>query len=277
MPTIPSPLARLFSRSLLAFSPSPSRWLSLSLALSLFACTRTQSLGSAGDPDASAADVADVADDASAADVTAADVTDVDGQADRVVRDTGHDVPVDVPMPVDAPDDAADGPPDLCLDNGVTYHVGDVIPRGTASCPISCICIAAGVVGRCTGACPVDALPADASPVADGTSSCVNTFGQVSAGLCCSDTGDFPDTCAVGACSCSPASSHSVNTCVCPSGTCFLPGLGCVGPAGVCTVGDDQSCNDNIGLNAFHGQCVAGGRCICKLGPGHVAASGKCL
>jgi hypothetical protein len=251
--------------------------------LSLFACTRTQSLGSAGDPDASAD---------AAADADAADVADVDAQADRVVRDTGRDVPVDVPMPVDvrmpvdvpmladapadAPDDATDGPPDLCLDNGVAYHVGDVIPRGTASCPISCICIAAGVVGRCTGACPVDALPADASPVVDGTS-CVNTSGQVSAGLCCSDTGDFPDTCAVGACSCSPANSHTVNTCVCPSGTCFLPGLGCVGPAGVCTVGDDQSCNDNIGLNAFHGQCVAGGRCICKLGPGQLAASGKCL
>src|SRR6185295_11991799 len=69
---------------------------------------------------------------------------------------------------------------------------------------------------------------------------------QVSASLCCGSVADFPDTCNVGACGCSPENSHSINTCLCPGGGCFSAVTKtCAGPAGICTVGQDQSCNDN--------------------------------
>jgi hypothetical protein len=44
---------------------------------------------------------------------------------------------------------------------------------------------------------------------------------------CCTDVGDFPDMCRVGACGCAPASSHTIATCTCPSGSCFSPDVGC--------------------------------------------------
>jgi hypothetical protein len=207
------------------------------LALALAACTRDRSLGS----------------------VDAADGRD-EGQETPDAADAPGDIPVDVP--VDTPVDRFDGQVEaVCIDNRVTYHVGDVIPRGDTSCPISCLCLEGGVIGACTGACPTSNL-------------CLTTNGQVSTGLCCANVGDFPDSCAVGACGCSPANSHSVSTCVCPAGGCFLQPYGCVGPAGVCTVGADQTCNDNPTINSLHGQCLAGGHCTCNFGP--LTASGKC-
>ena len=94
--------------------------------------------------------------------------------------------------------------------------------------------------------------------------------------LCCTGASNFPDSCGVGACSCSPTNLAVVDTCVCPSGACFLQSAGCVGPANVCTVGADQTCNDNPGANAFHGTCVTGGHCLCHTGFTIVTASGKC-
>jgi hypothetical protein len=105
---------------------------------------------------------------------------------------------------------------------------------------------------------------------------CTTTGGHVENNLCCTGASNFPDSCGVGACSCSPTNLKVVDTCVCPSGACFLPSAGCVGPANVCTVGADQSCNDNPGTNAFHGTCVTGGHCLCHTGFTIVAASGKC-
>lgn len=55
---------------------------------------------------------------------------------------------------------------------------------------------------------------------------CVATGGTVESALCCHATDAFPDTCAVGACGCSPENSHDVAVCVCPG--CFDPALGCV-------------------------------------------------
>jgi hypothetical protein len=60
---------------------------------------------------------------------------------------------------------------------------------------------------------------------ADGE--CTKSGGTVSSGLCCAATGDFPDTCAVGACGCSPDNSHTVKLCQCPQGKCF-DGTTCV-------------------------------------------------
>jgi len=319
--------------------------------------------------------------------------------ATETVTDAPVETTIDSPIEPDAPTEIQ------CVENGISYHVGDVIPRGTADCSASCVCLDGGVVGHCTGACPHDASPTDTPPgpqvarivvknasglfevdvnvYADGRAvrqvtgsvgvqipsvvyeaespdvlkfladlagvgdisgvgdpnsiylvrcgnsasfgtqtkvtagavtsgdleclltaeptaialahdcsrlagtypaalqtmeqRCLQTNGTVSVALCCAEPGfsDFPDTCAVGACGCSPQQSEVINTCACPAGACFLPDLGCVGPAGVCTVAADQTCNDNIQLNSVHGRCVTGGRCVCgSLG---FAASGKCL
>jgi hypothetical protein len=355
------------------------------LALSVAGCTSSMSLGAAGTPDGGDAVI----------------VTSTGGTG-------GTDAPLD--LPADSTPDVAtdaqgdqnvDALPITCIDNGVTYHVGDVVPRGQInSCVLSCLCLPDGTVGHCTGGviCPPDGGPfvkaqitltrstnspefhvtvnnlgsaersvvdlmgvarnlrsfpagspegtlflddlqasGDLSTVGDpgpifgescaksasfGTQTkivslgvtsgdlqclvnprtaqtalahdadvllsvsegnylynaqrCLQTGGTPLAGLCCTGSGDFPDTCAVGACTCAPASSDTVDTCVCPNGGCFQPSLGCIGPANVCTVGADQTCNDNPALNAFHGTCRTGGRCACAAGSMLVAPSGKC-
>jgi hypothetical protein len=40
--------------------------------------------------------------------------------------------------------------------------------------------------------------------------------------------GDFPSTCEIGACGCSPENSHEVRTCECPAGHCYDPAFGCI-------------------------------------------------
>jgi hypothetical protein len=107
---------------------------------------------------------------------------------------------------------------------------------------------------------------------------CTSTGGTVDTQSCCSSVSDFRDTCttAVGACGCAPTDSHAVSMCVCPSPSCFLPGYGCVGPGSTCTVGMDQTCNDNLLISSIHGRCVADGRCVCG-NFGMSTTSGKCL
>jgi hypothetical protein len=56
---------------------------------------------------------------------------------------------------------------------------------------------------------------------------CIASGGTVTTGLCCSSTGDFPDTCAIGACGCAPGQSHEVKICDCGEGQCF-DGSACV-------------------------------------------------
>lgn len=107
---------------------------------------------------------------------------------------------------------------------------------------------------------------------------CTSTGGTVATRQCCSGTSDFLDTCttAVGACGCSPANSVTIQMCSCPLPRCFLPGYGCVGPGSTCTVGMDQTCNDNPVFSSIHGHCVAGGGCVCGT-TGMSPTSGKCL
>jgi hypothetical protein len=71
------------------------------------------------------------------------------------------------------------------------------------------------------------------------TRSCLDSGGTVSSASCCLATGDFPDTCAVGACGCSPEGSHLVSVCDCGSGKCF-DGSACVSQA-------ERSCTDSGG------------------------------
>ncbi len=56
---------------------------------------------------------------------------------------------------------------------------------------------------------------------------CLDSGGTVTTALCCAAVDEFPDTCAVGACGCSPGASHEVRVCDCGSGSCF-DGTGCV-------------------------------------------------
>lgn len=105
---------------------------------------------------------------------------------------------------------------------------------------------------------------------------CINTLGQISSSACCAGAGDLSSTCLVGACGCSPANSHAVTTCVCPTGECFDPIYGCVGRPGVCTIGADQTCNDNPSISSLHGHCTPGGSCSCGLSYPLVVATGKC-
>lgn len=50
---------------------------------------------------------------------------------------------------------------------------------------------------------------------------CINSGGTVNTSLCCASVGDFPNTCLIGACGCSPENSHNVKVCDCPEGKCF--------------------------------------------------------
>jgi hypothetical protein len=138
--------------------------------------------------------------------------------------------------------------------------------------PSDCDRQVAGVSKKSDGVCPTT----DAGPNVDGSSPatlCTATGGQVSSTLCCNSVSDFPNSCLSGACGCATSSSHNVSTCSCTVG-CFLPGYGCVGPAGTCTVGADQTCNENLS-NSFAGHCVDDGRCVCRS-DSSLAASGKC-
>lgn len=110
----------------------------------------------------------------------------------------------------------------------------------------------------------------------DAADYCTSSGGTVDTLSCCSSTVDFRDMCAggTGACGCSPSNSRPVQICNCPAPSCFLPGYGCVSPSGTCTVGMDQTCNDNVLFSSIHGRCVADGRCLCTRFA--MAASGKC-
>jgi len=50
---------------------------------------------------------------------------------------------------------------------------------------------------------------------------CVLSGGIIKTSLCCNLTSDFPNTCLIGVCGCSPAYSHQVKSCDCGEGKCF--------------------------------------------------------
>ncbi len=56
---------------------------------------------------------------------------------------------------------------------------------------------------------------------------CTNTGGTVGMADCCASASSFPDTCAIGACSCAPSSSHMISVCNCPTGKCYDASVGC--------------------------------------------------
>jgi len=60
-----------------------------------------------------------------------------------------------------------------------------------------------------------------ASPATLKEYGCTSSGGKVVTHQCCISTDDFPNTCLIGACGCSPDNSHYVNACLCPLGMCF--------------------------------------------------------
>lgn len=56
---------------------------------------------------------------------------------------------------------------------------------------------------------------------------CTNTGGSIKTNMCCGSASDFPNTCLIGACGCSPDNSKEVKTCDCGEGKCFN-GTSCI-------------------------------------------------
>jgi len=76
--------------------------------------------------------------------------------------------------------------------------------------------------GGATPASPTTAATDSKSSTADaGAERCINGGGVVEVDECCPTAGEFPDTCAVGTCTCSPSTLVKVRLCRCPDGQCF--------------------------------------------------------
>jgi len=57
---------------------------------------------------------------------------------------------------------------------------------------------------------------------------CTNSGGTVTIQSCCQSVDDFPNTCLIGACGCSPTNSHNVKICDCGEGKCWKETEGCI-------------------------------------------------
>jgi len=84
----------------------------------------------------------------------------------------------------------------------------------------------------------------------DKQKACLASGGMVSAALCCGQTQDFPNNCAIGACGCAPASSHQIKTCQCGEGKCF--------DGSTCVQSSQAKASDPSGLGSQEGgkQCT---------------------
>lgn len=51
--------------------------------------------------------------------------------------------------------------------------------------------------------------------------SCLLSGGTVGSSLCCMSSPNFPNSCLIGSCGCSPSNSHQIKTCNCEEGKCF--------------------------------------------------------
>ncbi|OPY53644.1 MAG: hypothetical protein A4E49_01341 [Methanosaeta sp. PtaU1.Bin112] len=75
---------------------------------------------------------------------------------------------------------------------------------------------------------------------------CIRSGGRVTVDMCCKSTPDFPNTCVIGPCGCSPDNSKETKVCDCGEGRCF-DGTSCVGlqdhdPTPTCAPGPTGNC-----------------------------------
>ncbi|ODS39279.1 MAG: hypothetical protein A7316_05940 [Candidatus Altiarchaeales archaeon WOR_SM1_86-2] len=98
----------------------------------------------------------------------------------------------------------------VCNDDTGTYWIDlDMEKEGcNPACVVNVETREAKINWRCTG-------------VLSKEQACIDSGGTVRTGLCCKSVGDFPNTCTIGACGCSPENSHEVKICDCGEGKCF--------------------------------------------------------
>jgi hypothetical protein len=59
------------------------------------------------------------------------------------------------------------------------------------------------------------------TPITTTDQKCTLSGGAVTTQSCCGSASDFPNTCTIGACGCSPENSHDVKVCDCGAGKCW--------------------------------------------------------
>lgn len=90
------------------------------------------------------------------------------------------------------------------------------------------------------------------APVSTEEKTCIDSGGTVTTADCCKLTNDFPNTCLIGACGCSPDNSHEVKICDCGDG-CW-DGTKCVklNSTGFCGTSTNGQCSTDS-------DCMTGG------------------
>lgn len=67
----------------------------------------------------------------------------------------------------------------------------------------------------------ISACVASSNRGTDTEKACTDSGGTVTTNLCCDSVSDFPNSCNIGACGCSPENSHEVKFCNCGEGKCW--------------------------------------------------------
>ena len=117
----------------------------------------------------------------------------------------------------------------LCPDGSAVGRVApncDFAPCPSCKCPEGFMPATAG--NYCVAKCkPYQECPAIAvacqNTIGNKTTDelCIASGGTVTTQLCCQSSGDFPNTCLIGACGCSPDNSKEVKVCDCGEGKCW--------------------------------------------------------
>jgi hypothetical protein len=102
---------------------------------------------------------------------------------------------------------------------GIYYYqsISSKQPQTRACTQEAKLCPDGSAVGRIGPNCEFSPCPA--APTQE--TACLSSGGQATSSLCCKSADDFPNTCLVGACGCSPDNSKSIKTCDCGEGKCF--------------------------------------------------------
>eukprot|EP00544_Gedaniella_sp_CCMP2646_P003253 CAMPEP_0202507420 /NCGR_PEP_ID=MMETSP1361-20130828/51714_1 /ASSEMBLY_ACC=CAM_ASM_000849 /TAXON_ID=210615 /ORGANISM="Staurosira complex sp., Strain CCMP2646" /LENGTH=229 /DNA_ID=CAMNT_0049141539 /DNA_START=1446 /DNA_END=2135 /DNA_ORIENTATION=- len=118
-----------------------------------------------------------------------------------------------------------------CIDSGGTVTTSnccegvDDFPPTCAPGPCGCSPEFSEETLVCS--CPDDSCFNGTACVSQTEARCTEAGGTVTTSLCCEGIDDFPNTCLIGACGCSPDNSDETLVCSCPDGLCW-DGNSCV-------------------------------------------------